>query len=209
MTPSLAARRPFGGLARRPFGGLARRPFGRLARCLGTALLALAAAACGTSDEEVLQIGCPDVRILRDAAEVTHFRPGGGTDLTDVVSRARLADISGSCEVGDDGTLVTFLVDLIAERGPALRGDQDTYRYFVALIGPGRTPLAKEVFETTVTFPPNEPIAGSEEELEQWLPLPGEVNPADHQVLLGFQLARGQLDFNRDLVGAAGGRAAR
>ncbi len=140
---------------------------------------------------------CPKVAIVRDLAEVTQFR-SGGRDLTDVTSRAALADYSGHCDYTDEGVTVNVNVFLLAERGPALQGNEATYRYFVAVAKPGEeTPSAKTEFDTTVTFEPGKTRGGSREELAPKIPLPKDVNAKDWKIFLGFQLTPDQLAFNR------------
>ncbi|MBP2310873.1 hypothetical protein [Azospirillum soli] len=156
----------------------------------------------GAPAQPTAALSCPKVAIVRDLAEVTQFRTGGGRDLTDVQSRAALADFSGNCEYASDGVTVNVNLYLVAERGPALQGNQATYRYFVAIAKPGeQAPSAKTEFETTVTFEPGKPRAGSREELSPKIPLPKETNAKDWNIFVGFQLTPDQLAFNRAQMG--------
>ena len=165
-------------------------------------LLAFAVAALGGcslfkgSDKPVAQ-ACPQVAILRDLAEQTQFRPGQGRDLTDVVSRAELADFSGSCAYHDGSVDVQVKLTLAAEKGPALRGQSTDYTYFVAITDPSGAPIAKQEFKTSVDFKPNVTRAGSVEELTQDIPLAKPDDGRNYRVLLGFQLTEDQLAFNR------------
>ncbi|HYD30948.1 MAG TPA: hypothetical protein VEB64_08860 [Azospirillaceae bacterium] len=147
--------------------------------------------------EEPAGRGCPKVAIVRDAAAVTQFRPGKGRDLTDVVSHAELADFKGGCEYAKDGVTVDFDLRLVADRGPALQGNQASYRYFVAITQPDRTVAAKREFETTVAFEAGATRAGSTESLAQTIPLPQGQDAGGWEVLLGFQLTPEELDYNR------------
>ncbi|OYD84562.1 hypothetical protein [Azospirillum brasilense] len=143
-------------------------------------------------------LACPKVSIVRDLAEVTQFRNGGGRDLTDVTSRAALADYSGNCDYTSDGVTVNVNVFLIAERGPAMQGNTANYRYFVAVAKPGEeTPTTKTEFDTSVTFDAGKLRSGSREELAPKIPLPKDANGKDWKIFLGFQLTPDQLAFNR------------
>lgn len=145
-----------------------------------------------------LALACPQVAIVRDLQGVTQFRSGTGRDLTDVVSRAALADFDGNCEYGRDGVTVNVNLNLVAERGPALQGSQANYRYFVAVTAPGAdTPVAKTEFDTAVVFPTGQTRAGTREELSPRIPLPKDANAKDWRILIGFQLTPEQLDYNR------------
>lgn len=152
----------------------------------------------GAPQASTAAYACPKVNIVRDLQEVTQFRNGGGRDLTDVTSRAALADFSGHCDYADDGVTVNVNLYLVAERGPALQGNEATYRYFVAVAKPGEeSPTTKSEFETTVTFEPGKARSGSREELAPRIPLPKDANAKDWKIFLGFQLTPDQLAFNR------------
>lgn len=145
-----------------------------------------------------LALSCPKVAIVRDLQTVTQFRPGAGRDLTDVVSRAALVDYAGNCEYGSDGVTVNVNLFLVAERGPALQGEQAKYTYFVAMAKPGQDqPATKTTFDTTVDFPPGKNRAGNREELNPRIPLPKDVNAKDWNIFIGFQLTPEQLEYNR------------
>ncbi len=141
-------------------------------------------------------LACPKVSIVRDLSEVTVFRPGG-RDLTDLETRAALADFAGNCEYTSSGVTVNVNIYLIAERGPALKGDSAKYQYFVALAKPDDSLVSKVYFDTDVTFAAGQPRAGTKEELAPKIPLPKDANAKDWKVYLGFQLTPEQLEFNR------------
>ena len=141
-------------------------------------------------------LACPQIGIVRELSEVTQFRPGG-KDMTDVTSRAALAEYSGNCEYGSDGVTVNLNLFVLAERGPALQGNQAAYRYFVAVSRPDEeTPVSKAEFDSTVEFPRGQTRVVTKEELAPRIPLPKDVNAKNWKVLVGFQLTPEQLDFN-------------
>ncbi|RJF85214.1 hypothetical protein D3877_06985 [Azospirillum cavernae] len=166
---------------------------------LATAAVGLSACSgmgLGPKDPAEALLACPKVSIIRDLSEVTVLRPGG-RDLTDLESRAALADFSGNCEYTSTGVTVNVNVFLIAERGPAMKSDIAKYQYFVALAKPDDSIVSKVYFDTDVTFPAGQPRAGSKEELAPKIPLPKDANAKDWKVYLGFQLTPEQLAFNR------------
>lgn len=166
---------------------------------LATAAVSLSACSglgLGPKDPAEALLACPKVSIIRDLSEVTVLRPGG-RDLTDLESRAALADFAGNCEYTSTGVTVNVNVFLIAERGPAMKGDSAKYQYFVALAKPDDSIVSKVYFDTDVTFPAGQPRAGSKEELAPKIPLPKDANAKDWKVYLGFQLTPEQLAFNR------------
>lgn len=149
---------------------------------------------------ESKDMACPQVAIMRDAGQVTLFRPGNGRDLTDVTSQAQIADFSGGCDYDRSGVTVNLLVALMAERGPAAQSDEASYRYFVAIVRPDRSVAAKAEFEVPVRFTKGTTRAEGKDELRQHIPLPKGTDARHWQVLLGFQLTSEQLEFNRRLL---------
>jgi hypothetical protein len=179
---------------------------GRKARgALVLSVLPLVAACSGSGGKAPAETaaaepaGCPRVTVVRDAAEVTQFREGGGRDMTDVKSRAAVVDFTGGCEYDRNGVTVNLNLVLGAERGPAASHDKSgTYRYFVAITDPAGQIVAKQEFDTTIDFSPNVGRGGSVEELSQQIPLENGASGASYEVLVGFQLAPADLEFNRN-----------
>ncbi|AWK85849.1 hypothetical protein DEW08_04060 [Azospirillum thermophilum] len=172
---------------------------------LGSAGLALAGCSSlglGPKDPAEAVFACPKVNIVRDLSEVAQFRPGG-RDMTDLQTRAALTDYTGNCEYTSKGVTVNVSVYLVAERGPAMKGDTANYKYFVAIAQPDETIVSKAVFDTSVTFPDGQARAGSKEELTPQIPLPKDVNARDWKVYVGFQLSPEELAFNRAQFGTA------
>lgn len=178
-------------------GSLSRHGAGAAVGAVVAVGLLAGCSSLGLSDPPTANLGCPKVAIVRDTSKVTQFRAGQGRDLTDVTSRAALVDFQGGCDYGRDGVSVDFSLRLVAERGPALTGNEAVYRYFVAIARPDHSIIAKREFDTSVTFPAGATRAGSEESLTQTIPLPEGEDAGAYQVLLGFQLSPEQLDYNR------------
>ena len=166
----------------------------------GSALAVAAAmllAGCSTFGGQTLDLACPKVGVLADAAHVTLFAPGSGHSPANVTARGTVADFSGKCSYDDTGVTVALSLALVAERGPALAGNQVAVDYFVALSQPDGTIAAKQVFPTTIDFKGNSPRAGTREDVQPHIPLPKGVDARAYQILLGFQLTQDQLDYNR------------
>lgn len=141
---------------------------------------------------------CPVIEFVSGAEEVTQFREGPGRDLTDVTSRAAFADFAGGCRPGEGRVEVDLNLVLAAEKGPALEGTDAGYRYFVAVAAPDGGILAKQEFDTGVTFQGAQRRAGSIEELTQTIPVAEGARPEDYRILVGFQLTPDQLRYNRE-----------
>lgn len=180
----------------------------RFRKCSVPAALALALTAGGCSGLQPptaaeLALACPKVAIVSDLRETTHLRAGGGRDMAAMISRAGLADFTGECQYDSTGVTVNVKLALLAEKGPALTGDSDSYQYFVAVIPPGeQIPTAKSVFDSVAKFTADSPRVSWVEEVTPRIPMPKGVNPREWnakgwQVMIGFQLTPEELAFNR------------
>jgi hypothetical protein len=179
-----------------------RRAAGVAALLTLPAMLAGCSSLFGGDDDQAAAtaaapVRCPRVAVLRDAAEITEFRQGGGRDLTDVVSRAAVLDFTGNCRPEEGRVTVDFRLVLGAERGPAWQGQQPNPQYFIAVADPDGQVLSKQVFDAPMRFPEGQGRTGSIEELSQTIPIAGSRRPQDYQVFVGFQLTPDQVQFNR------------
>ncbi len=160
--------------------------------------LVLVATGCGMfGGAKVAQHPCPQAGILKDAQRLTKFLPGPGRDLTDVVFQIRLANVRTKCTYGKSGVKIDMLVDISAERGPADKSRKAVFAYFVAIANPAGTILARERFTALIPFVPNVSRAIASEELEQMIPLPRGRSAENYRIIVGLQVTREELKFNR------------
>jgi len=169
-------------------------------RCCVLALAGLALSACGMLDSEPPR-PCPAVAVLQDVATVTQFKPGPGRDLVDVRFEAEFGTLQSSCRYDRSRLAITLVVDLLALKGPAADAEASDFPFFVAITERGDRVLAKEVFQSRIDFTRERRRAGVREELEQVLQLPAGKGGDDYELLIGFQLAPEQLEYNRRLRG--------
>ena len=143
-----------------------------------------------------LDLACPKIGILRDANQLTLYRPGG-QGAADVPARAQIVDYAGNCTYDENGVAVDVSLFLLAERGPALAGTSVPLSYFAAVIDPSGNISTRQQFDTSVDFTGNVPRAGSREDLQPHIPLGKGVDARAYQVMVGFILTQAQLDANR------------
>ncbi|MCE2483156.1 MAG: hypothetical protein J4F33_09825 [Alphaproteobacteria bacterium] len=140
---------------------------------------------------------CPCVSILRDAAEVTHFREGPGREPRDMRLQGRLGEVASRCDIDDGRVVARTSIEVLAERGPAASEPAQGLAFFVALIDPSERILAKEIFHTRFEFEADRPRSAVVEHIEQRFTLRAGEHMARYAILVGFQLTREELDRNR------------
>jgi len=139
---------------------------------------------------------CPVVAIPDDLARVSHFQ-GQGTDFANLAVSARLSDIKGGCDFNKEGVTVDMSVSLVAQAGPAMTDRNADFAYFVAILDPTGTIVAKKVFPAPVAFPEGQQRRGSIETITQHIPLKDYHQAAKYRVEVGFQLSQEELSYNR------------
>ena len=158
----------------------------------------LVLAACSTATPQAPK-SCPRVAFVPDAGLVFHYLPGKTGEETALVSRAALVDYTGECTHDDGKVQVDMTLRIAAQPGPAAGNGSDGYDYFVAVLAPDGTALAKKVFHRSVEFDRDakDNTNWAEEELGETIPLPGGADAGAFQIAIGFQLTPDELAFNR------------
>ncbi|MBL8659065.1 MAG: hypothetical protein JNM75_04835 [Rhodospirillales bacterium] len=162
-------------------------------------------AACGSSPEPPV---CPPVSVLTEAATLTRFAPGRGTDLVDVDMHAEIADIRSACiyakeKDGPTKLVVAVAPSIVAARGPANESRKADFEYFVSVIGPDRSILNKQLFPVSIVFPGNNTrveVVQDDPPVSIDMP-PGADKDLRYQILLGLQMSEAELRYNRQRAG--------
>ncbi len=131
--------------------------------------------------ESNLPITCPDVAVIKDASQITQFRPGPGRDAVDVVYRAEMTAANLECSFSEDAIDTKVTVALTVTRGPAFSGDSVSLPYFAAVVSADERKLVtKRAFELQV------PLRGQQSlKLVQEIPQDATVVPRPAGLLLG------------------------
>lgn len=192
---------PFSSALRRPrlTSGLRGAPALLLAAVLGLSGCGWLGMSEETRDGGTTQFPCPAVGVLNETDHVT-LLSGAGTDLTDVVAKAEIGKIVSKCRYNiDESTiLVDIAFDGIAELGPAAASRELTFKTFVAVTRRFNTFDKKQVYDVPVTFEPGQRRVRFVKTVEGTiLPYGGQADGRIYQILVGFQLAPDQLEYNR------------
>jgi hypothetical protein len=148
---------------------------------------------------------CPNVRLIPALADVTRYAGSGPAhDVTDLIVQARVVAVNGSCQAGDDNSVLPAKVQITisVQRGPAMRGRDADVPVFLA-VTEGETVRDKQVFPVHVVFPPNvDRLTMSSPEIDMGLPVTPSKTGAAYGVIAGFQLSPDELAANRHASGS-------
>jgi hypothetical protein len=137
---------------------------------------------------------CPAAIILQPLANTAVFAPGAAPRPENVAFYGILDEVDRSCEAVPGAVRMQLTVDVIAQRGPAAKGDSVDLTYFVAVTAPGERILQKQPFTVRVAIPPDKLRAGVADRFAEVVPLDGyQANTLTLD--LGFQQGPEVVDF--------------
>ncbi|MGB0631063.1 MAG: hypothetical protein ACPGRZ_10230 [Alphaproteobacteria bacterium] len=158
------------------------------------------AAACAVFEKDQVY-ACPAVFILQDAQNLTRFKPGPGRDITDIRFEARIFNFQGQCDYDEDDNVwevdVELLVQISVERGPANRGRDIDFEYFVVLPDFEGKPGGKQIFPVKGKFEEGRTRLVYQDEVALNIPLKNPNDGGKTEIVFGFQLTPEELKFNR------------
>ena len=142
---------------------------------------------------------CPAGAILADTASHTLFRPGAPTDLSGEVLTARLTDFKTGCTFDKQAgsTYSDVTLSFRATRPPSADAAHYSLDYFITVSSEVRI-LDKKMYRVSFDFAPGATVATAEESPPRvTVNLERGHQPADYQLLAGFQLTEAELNYNR------------
>ena len=85
-----------------------------------------------------------------------------------------------------------------AQRGAADRERRATFTYFIAVTDQKKTVLNKNAFDAKVEFPGNRSrVTLTDAAVNLNIPLKAGQSGSDFQIIVGFQMSREEMEFNR------------
>jgi len=185
------------------FAGLARaiavRFPARGLRLAAVLAVATALAACGSAKGPPQP--CPAVLVQKELGYMTQFG-ANGQDLSDIAYEAHIDTFSTYCVYSSDQDpnyiRTAIKLQLAATRGPKFSGDKASFKYFVAVTGPGGERLKKDVFDVDVDFSKGQVSNITIDEIDpiKVFPKPNE-NGDFYRIYIGLDLSKDQLDYNK------------
>jgi hypothetical protein len=154
----------------------------------------LALAACNTTEVEK----CPAVAVLVDTGSLTQLQTNGQGQPS-VLYSVRMTDARRDCDLPKYSRDLTgsATIDFQATRTNAAAGATYTVPYFVAITTEGKI-LAKQQFQVALAFQPGETTTTFNDSVNSLsLSIGRDKKATDYGILVGFQLTKEQLDYNR------------
>lgn len=141
---------------------------------------------------------CPSAAALADTATITGFRPGAPADPSGEAYTATIATVNNSCSFDRKTSQTTSSLSFTVRATRAPRADSAAYSlpYYVA-VTQGERLLSKQTYTMQVRFAPGSAVAQADESIDQTtIHLEKGHQPADYQILVGFQLTDAQRAYN-------------
>ncbi|HTK80152.1 MAG TPA: hypothetical protein VL286_06890 [Rhizomicrobium sp.] len=160
------------------------------------AIVAVGLTSCSTSRLE----RCPPASVLVDTGTMAVFRSGSTPDPANVLYTVQIAGAQQDCELPKFGSRVVTAsvdIDFRARRSSGSEAVSHVIPYFVAITSEGKI-LAKREFTVQFTFDAGQQVATFSDSVNSLaVSLGRDKKPTDYGILVGFQLTKAQLDYNR------------
>jgi hypothetical protein len=143
---------------------------------------------------------CPSAVILRPLSNTAVFGAAPERRPDNVAFYGLLSEAELKCEYSGDALRIMLDTIVIAERGPAAKGDSVDLEYFVAVTAPDQSIINKRSFAVRIGFEGGQKRAGVTDHIEETIPLGGRKG-TDLNVLLGFQQTPEVVDFYKHFRG--------
>ena len=140
---------------------------------------------------------CPFVKILYDAARYVELE-GGRAASANVGYTGEIEGVSAGCAYHNDEPITVQMNVLFhLGRGPQATGDQQTYRYWIAVTERNQAVLAKEYFDLPVDFEGRATAAVTEEQSVVIPRAETTTSGSNFEILIGFDITPEMAEFNR------------
>jgi hypothetical protein len=165
----------------------------------GVAALAMfALGACSTDKTG----DCPTITGITDASVAIVFRPGSVPDPANVLYTIELTRVKSHCDIDkkEHSSDASLEISFRATRAPSGAEAHVTVPYFVAVTEGSERILKKQNYSVVVDFVPGQTTATVTDAVASaHLRTAKDKHPYDYQILVGLQLSKAQLDYNRQI----------
>jgi hypothetical protein len=142
---------------------------------------------------------CPTMAAITDAASQTVFRSGTTPDPSNVLYTVDIVDVKGSCDIDKHNRSCDANLEVRFHASRAPNGGEAHYTagYFVA-VTEGERILTKEHYTIDFAFAPGQSTTTFSDLVKSTHIQPEKDKyPFDYQILVGLQLTKEQIEFNR------------
>ena len=162
-------------------------------RLVCLSVLMLFVAACNKNPFEVVVSRCLGIAVIGDLGTLVRFE-GEGRTTEDMTYKASIMNLSAECEEGASvNSKVSFSIGV--QSGPALRGNEITIPYFVAVVKDNSQIISKATYEVTLRFD-EDGVARSDEVVAQLIPTIEQARRYNYELLIGFQMDANDAAYN-------------
>jgi hypothetical protein len=167
-----------------------------LPRIALAAIFAASLSGCGGSPDSYT---CPEVQNAPVLSALPQFGPGAGREPGDVQVAGRISSVRATCSKDAKGVKDDVLVyfDAFRKSGQVRRTD---FPYFVAVVDANGNVIAKQNFSVAIEFTANESQTSITDKVDTIIPLKNPQRGSSFGVVVGFQLTKDELDFNRNHI---------
>jgi hypothetical protein len=163
-------------------------------------ILAVCAAAFLTGCSADRTGECPTMNAVSVVSSQTVFKPGAAPDPSNQLYTVEIMSVKGACSLDKKATTAESSLEISFRATRAPSGDTAQYSvpYFVAVTEGTERVVAKKLFTIDFSFAPGQSTATfSDTVASTEVTARREKKTYDYQVLVGLQLTKEQLDYNR------------
>jgi len=143
---------------------------------------------------------CPSTVVLRPLANTAVFGPAPERRPDNVAFYGLLSEADLKCEYAGDAMRMNLDVVVVAERGPAAKGDSVDFQYVIAVTAPDQSILYYKRLPVHIVFGTPQKRAAVTDHIEDPVALGGHKG-TDVAVDLGFQQSPEVIDFYKHYRG--------
>lgn len=155
---------------------------------------ALGLAACSSTSTYKTGYTCPATTTVPDLQTLARLAPGGNNQ--NIQTAGRIASVHSDCDKEDKGVATKVSIEFAALRtSPSIH--HIDLPYFVAIADSAGNILGKQEFNMGIDFPSNDPTVRATDNITAHLPLENPQLGNVYTVIVGFQLSKSELNFNR------------
>jgi len=162
---------------------------------------------CSTWDSVTSYIGsdsnakCPGAAILADTSSLPAFDPSKGSDPSSVIYNVAMTNVASRCNFNKNENSADARIRINFHATRPSGGGEVTYRvpYYVA-VSTDADVLQKKIYYLHVEFPSGASSVDGEEVIDSTeITAPHDKQIYAYQLLVGFQLTKAQLDYNKKM----------